>query len=90
MSKESEERGEIYCLWGQFTVHREPIKDGIRFSLPYCPNALAWTITAAPEGGTPETIIHCTINRQEHEADFIESIEWFVGEWEKGLKAALD
>lgn len=79
---DAQDAGEIYCLWGQFAVHRERIRDGLRFTLPGCPNALAWTITAAPEG----TLIHCTINRSEHDPDFIESIEEFVADWAQGLQ----
>jgi hypothetical protein len=78
---QAEDAGEIYCLWGRFSVRRERIRDGLRFTLPGCPNALAWTITAAPEG----TLIHCTINRSEHDPDFIESIEDFVADWVQGL-----
>lgn len=74
--------GEVYCLWGQFQVRREPIRDGVRFTLPGCPNALAWTLTAEPDGG----LIHCTINRREHDPDFIESIEAFVDDWRQGLE----
>jgi hypothetical protein len=51
--------GEIDCLWGQFAVRRELIRDGVRFTLPGCPNALAWTVTAASGG----VLVHCTINR---------------------------
>lgn len=77
--------GEIWCLWGQFRVHREPIRGGVRFTLPRCPNALAWTLTAGTEA--PERIIvHCTINRTEHDPDFIESIELFVEDWRAGLE----
>ncbi|MEA3641025.1 MAG: hypothetical protein VBE63_13930 [Lamprobacter sp.] len=79
---DTQDAGEIYCLWGQFRVRRERIRDGIRFTLPGCPNALAWTITAAPEG----TLIHCTINRSEHDPDFIESIKDFVADWVEGLR----
>lgn len=79
------ERGEIYCLWGRFRINREPIKQGVRFSLPGCPNALAWTITAEPETVT----IHCTINRSEHDSDFIESIDQFVDDWLIGLERTL-
>jgi hypothetical protein len=74
--------GEVYCLWGQFRVNRECLRDGVRFTLPGCPNALAWTITVAPEG----TLVHCTINRSEHDPDFIESIEEFVADWAQGLQ----
>ncbi|RCX28290.1 hypothetical protein [Thioalbus denitrificans] len=79
------ERGRIYCLWGEFTVERQLIRQGVRFALPGCPNALAWTITGE-EGGVR---VHCTINRPRHEPDFIESIEAFVADWAAGLGAAL-
>ena len=79
---DDQDAGEIYCLWGQFAVNRERIRDGLRFTLPGCPNALAWTITAAPEG----TLIHCTINRSEHAPDFVASIKEFVADWAQGLQ----
>lgn len=73
--------GEIYCVWGQFAVNREIIGRGVRFSLPDCPNALAWTVTT--ENG--KVVIHCTINKPEHEPDFIESIRQFVQDWVTGI-----
>jgi hypothetical protein len=33
--------------------------------------------------------IHCTINRNDHDADFIASIEQFVDDWQCGLCQAL-
>lgn len=77
------DHGEINCVWGVFIVHRELIKSGIRFSMPGCPNALAWTVTAEEEGA--EVLFHLTINRDEHEEEFIESIEDFVDGWARGL-----
>jgi hypothetical protein len=60
----------------------------VRFTLPRCPNALAWTVTAGID--TPEpVVVHCTINRAEHDADFIESIRLFVDDWRIGLERAL-
>jgi hypothetical protein len=59
----------------------EPIRDGVRFTLPGRPNALAWTVTAKSEG----VLVHCTISRTEHDPDFIESIETFVEDWQAGL-----
>ncbi len=79
------ESGEIYCLWGSFKVNREPIKQGVRFSLPGCPNALTWTITA----GQTDITIHCTINRTEHDPEFIESIDQFVDDWQTGLERVI-
>ncbi|MCF7991808.1 MAG: hypothetical protein K9M02_15330 [Thiohalocapsa sp.] len=82
-----DEQGEIYCLWGQFRVNRELIRDGVRFTLPYCPNALAWTVTADRDSdGTGTVLLHCCINRSEHEPDFIESIESFLDDWRAGLE----
>jgi hypothetical protein len=87
-----EDRGEIYCLWGQFHVRRELIRGGLRFTLPDCPNALAWTLTMAAKPDQPDVSraagvqIHCTINRTEHEPDFVDSIETFVDDWRVGLE----
>lgn len=77
-------QGEIYCLWGQFRINREPIKKGIRFSLPYCPNALAWSITREEE--EQQLLIHCTINKSSHEMEFIDSIHEFINDWQEGLE----
>ncbi|MCW8903615.1 hypothetical protein [Sedimenticola sp.] len=79
------EQGRIYCVWGTFTVNREEIRDGVRFTLPACPNALAWTITVEQENIT----IHCTINRSEHDPDFVASIDQFAEDWRIGLSKAL-
>ncbi len=82
------ERGEIYCVWGQFRVHRELIREGLRFTLPGCPNALQWTLTAPADGHGPVQV-HCTISRREHDADFVASLEQFVSDWQAGLSAGL-
>jgi hypothetical protein len=79
--------GVIYCLWGEFTIHREALKYGIRFSMPACPNALAWTITRGLVGSL---VIHCTIDKRDHDEDFIDSIEEFVLDWKNGLNQALE
>ena len=77
--------GTIYCLWGQFKINREELKYGIRFSLPDCPNTLAWSVTFDP--ATENIIIHLTINKKKHDADFIESIEQFINDWSEGIKS---
>lgn len=76
------DRGDIYCVWGEFRVHREMIGDGLRFTLPGCPNALQWTITSDPD----RVRIHCTINREGQDPDFVASIEQFVDDWRLGLE----
>lgn len=85
--------GVIYCPWGEFVVNRQAIKDGVRFSLPNCPNALCWTITSDATGadtgtddcGSGNITIHCTINTKTHDEDFIDSIKQFVDDWAAGL-----
>lgn len=77
------DNGIIYCVWGEFIVHREEIEYGVRFSLPHCPNALAWTVTL--DESSRQITIHCTINKKQHDVDFIHSIEQFVGDWKEGL-----
>lgn len=81
------DRGEIYCVWGQFKVKRDELVDGLRFTLPHCPNALSWTITTDEEDEL--VVVHCTINKRSHDADFIDSLEDFVSDWAEGLTKFL-
>ena len=80
------EQGNIYCIWGEFSVSRALINGGVRFSLTSCPNALSWTVTSGHEPVPEDTVIHLTINRRHHEFDFIDSIHDFVSDWEQGLE----
>ncbi len=77
------EVGEIYCVWGRFRVRREALRHGLRFTLPDCPNALQWTLTVIEPG---RVRVHCTIDRTDHDPDFVESIETFVEDWRAGLE----
>ena len=79
--------GEIYCVWGTFRTHRELVNGGVRFSLPGCPNAMQWTVTAGQPPQPLHAVIHLTINRSEHEQDFIDSIRQFMADWKAGLEA---
>ena len=81
------DRGEIYCLWGQFRVSREPICKGVRFSLLNCPHALAWTV--AYHAWREKLVIHCTIDDRETDPEFAESIEQFLSDWSAGLGRAF-
>lgn len=84
---EDDDLGAADTLWGHFRVVRTPIRGGVRFALADCPNALAWTVTAgyppAPEG----VVVHATIARTEADTDpdFADSIQEFVGAWQRGL-----
>lgn len=77
------DHGEISCVWGVFVIHREVIKHGVRFTMPGCPNAFAWTLTS--ENDNNEILFHLTTNRKQHEEEFVESIEEFVADWQVGL-----
>jgi len=79
--------GEIYCIWGQFNISREVIRNGVRFALLDCPHAFAWTITYHEERN--KLVVHCTIDDQEEEEEFIETIEQFASDWSLGLRDAL-
>lgn len=83
LSIESPERGEIYCVWGQFRIARERIRNGVRIALLNCPHALAWTVAAHARKKT--VIIHCTIDDREEEEEFVETIEQFLRYWAEGL-----
>lgn len=80
---------EMLSFWGVHTVQRELIRGGVRFTLPGCPNVMSWTITAGLPPEPDAIVIHCVINRREHDPDFIESLEGFVEDWRAGLASGL-
>jgi hypothetical protein len=79
--------GEIYCVWGQFDISREEIKNGVRFTFPGCPHAFAWTITYHPTRNM--LVVHCTIDDREEDPEFIETIREFAADWGAGLTNAF-
>jgi hypothetical protein len=79
--------GEIYCIWGQFDVSREELKNGVRSTFPDCPHAFAWTITYHPQ--RKMLVVHCTIDDRDEDPEFIETIEEFATDWGTGLRDAL-
>ncbi|MCF8032383.1 MAG: hypothetical protein K9K66_05975 [Desulfarculaceae bacterium] len=86
----SQLEGEVYCLWGHFALRKENINGGVRFTMPTCPNALAWTVTTGFPPDPDKVVVHATIARPEHDPGFIESIEEFVAMWVSGLEASDD
>ena len=80
---DNHDSGEIYCVWGQFDISREEIRNGVRFALPDCPHAFAWTITYHQDRNM--LVVHCTIDDREEDEDFIESIREFASDWGAGL-----
>lgn len=79
--------GAIYSVWGKFDIRREVLRNGVRFSLPECPNALQWTVTTGHAPAPAHTFVHVTINRSEHDPDFVDTIRQFTDDWKAGLQA---
>lgn len=79
--------GEIYCVWGQFSVSREEIRNGVRFALLECPHAFAWTITYHEDRKI--LVVHCTIDDRDEDEEFVETIKDFAADWGFGLANAL-
>jgi hypothetical protein len=84
-----QDEARVLCLWGEFDVRKENINGGVRFTMPNCPNALAWTITT---GFPPEprmVVIHGTINRTEQDPGLLQSIKAFLNDWKEGIEATF-
>ena len=79
--------GVIYCLWGQFAVHRLALRNGVRFSLLDCPHALCWSLTL--DGNNQQVIVHCTTDKQQQDKEFTASIDMFVDDWQAGINDVL-
>jgi len=80
-------QAEIGGVWGEFTLTRSEIRGGVRFALVECPNALTWTITTGFKPNPDVIVLHLTINRQTHGADFITEIKAFLDGQSKLLQA---
>jgi hypothetical protein len=76
-------------IWGEFTLIRNEIRGGVRFTLLECPNALCWTITTELPPNPEAIVIHLTINRQQTTQEFIEEIEEFLDDHCSCLKEFL-
>ena len=61
----SDQECEVYCLWGHFAIRKGLINGGVRFTMPTCPNALAWTVTTGLPPAPDQVVVHCTIARSE-------------------------
>lgn len=87
------EPGEELCLiggmWGEFTLRRDQIMGGVRFSMLDCPNALAWTITTGYPPARDKLVVHLTINREKKQEAFVEEIHLFLADIDKGLRSYL-
>ena len=74
-------------MWGDFTLRRDEIMGGVRFSMLDCPNALAWTVTSGYPPARESVVIHLTINRERKQQEFVDEIHQFMDDLEMGLKS---
>jgi hypothetical protein len=83
------EGGTDVCLiggmWGEFTIRRDEIMGGVRFSMLDCPNALTWSITTGYPPAREDIVVHLCVNRQRKPEEFVEEIYHFLDDMESGL-----
>jgi len=72
-------------IWGEFSLQKDIINGGLRFSLLECPNALTFTLTTGFQPKSDQITLHLTVNRIELKPTFIEEIEEFINDWEAGI-----
>ena len=80
-------RVKIGGIWGEFSLQRDLINGGVRFSLLECPNALAYTFTTGYPPAPNKMVMHLTINRKRIKDIFLEEIEEFMEDWKMGIEA---
>lgn len=71
--------------WSGWRVHREVIRDGVRFTLPGAAYALQWTLTAGGQLRPGTVGVHCTLSVVVVDAATRVAIETFMGAWRDGL-----
>ena len=86
---DAEELGRVIYFrhWGRFHLRQEDVMGGVRFSVPDCPNALAWTVTTGYPPYPEKIVLHATINRLSHDAEFIEATQALLTTLKTGLEA---
>lgn len=75
--------------WGRFHIRRETVMGGVRFSVPDCPNALAWTVTTGYPPHPEKIVLHATFNRTEHHPEFIAATKALLTALKNGLEKHL-
>ena len=73
-------------VWGDFSLQRDEIKGGVRFSLLDCPNALAYTLTTGYPPDREKIVMHLTINRMQKAREFMDELNEFMDDWKTGLE----
>lgn len=78
-------QGVVYCVWGEFNITRECISGGVRFSLPGCINNIIWSITTGHEPNTDQVVMYISMNREQQDEYFVETLKTFVEDLKHGL-----
>ncbi|MDH3322246.1 MAG: hypothetical protein OEM04_04600 [Flavobacteriaceae bacterium] len=73
-------------IWGEFSLQKDLINGGLRFSFLECPNALAFTLTTGFLPEPDKIVLHLTVNRLELKSEFVEEIEEFMTDWKTGME----
>lgn len=82
-------RAVYFGQWGRFHLRRDEILGGVRFFVPDCPNALAWTMTTGFPPRPEAVVVHLTINRTDHDPEFIDAATGLLHALKIGLEALL-
>jgi len=77
---------QIGGIWGDFSLQKDFIRGGVRFSLLECPNALSFTFTTGYPPEPKQIVLHLTINRKTISKEFTEEIEDFMLDWKEGFE----
>lgn len=77
----------IYFLqWGRYHIKCAEVMGGVRFWVPDCPNALAWTITTGYPPHPDMIVLHATFNRLTHSEEFISATKSLLKACKNGLE----
>lgn len=84
---ESEGSGRViyFRQWGRYHIRCDEVMGGVRFWIPDCPNALAWTITTGYPPYPNQIVLHATFNRPTHSEEFIHATKALLMACKKGL-----
>ncbi|MFZ5426105.1 MAG: hypothetical protein ACOZEN_03960 [Thermodesulfobacteriota bacterium] len=87
---EAEELGRVvyFIEWGRYHIRRDEVMGGVRFWVPDCPNALAWTVTTGYPPHPEKIVLHATINRTCHDQEFIDATKALIAALKDGLEGA--
>jgi len=77
---------QIGGFWGEFSLQKDNINGGLRFSFLECPNALVFTITTGFPPEPNQIVLHLTVNRMKLDPVFIEEIKELINDWKIGIE----